>query len=138
MERKDVAVAGVPPFVPIICSEIMFSPLVSRNSEAQWILELDNTAWFGRSSGPYQHLALARLRAVETGLPVVRVANTGISAVIDPVGRVLWFVPLGTAGFLDVPLPKAFAPTPYRRYGLLGIVFLLLVSCVFVPRSSKL
>ena len=131
--REDVSVLPAPPFVPVICSEIMFSRwLVPEGSEAQWILELDNDAWFGRSSGPHQHLALARLRAVETGLPVVRVANTGVSALIDPVGEVVAFVPLGTQGVLEVPLPQAVPPPPYKRYGILVPLLLVLISCCFL------
>ena len=69
------------------------------------------------SAGPYQHFQQARVRAIEEGLPLVRAANTGISAVIDPVGRILASLPLGTEGVLDAPLPRPTAPTLYVRTG---------------------
>ncbi len=99
----------VPPFSPLICYEAIFPDEVTDNTHrAKWLLNITNDAWFGRSSGPYQHLQMARMRAVETGLPLVRVANTGISAVIDPMGRVLYSLGLDKSGIVDfyLPLPK--------------------------------
>jgi apolipoprotein N-acyltransferase len=81
------------------------------------LVNLTNDGWFGISSGPYQHLEQARLRAIETGLPLVRAANTGISAVIDPLGRTLESLPLGAEGLLDAPLPQPVAPPLYARVG---------------------
>ena len=89
------------------------------------MLQITNDAWFGAFSGPYQHLAQARMRAIEQGLPMVRAANTGVSAVIDAKGNLLQHLPLGQAGYLDSVLPAPVAPTVYSRFGD-GLVFLLL------------
>lgn len=114
--------------VPLICYEAVF-PYIPRTAQAEgradWLLQITNDAWFGEVSGPYQHLALARLRAIEQGLPLIRVANTGVSAVIDARGRVLTFMPLGVQGRLDAALPGALPPTPYARWGDWPVLVLL-------------
>lgn len=90
-------------------------------------LNLTNDGWFGLSSGPYQHFEQARLRAIEEGLPLVRAANTGISAVVDPVGRIITFLPLGHEGVLDLALPKRIASPLYARTGdAIVIVFIVI------------
>lgn len=104
--------------LPLICYEGVFprniNP-VAGEGDAMYLLT--NDAWFGKVSGPYQHLAQARLRSAEQGLPMVRVANTGVSAVIDGTGRVVAQIPLGQAGWRDVALPDALGPTLYARTG---------------------
>jgi len=108
---------GGPAFAPLICYEIVFPGAALDAAERPgWMINLTNDGWFGRSTGPYQHLHQARLRAVEEGLPVVRVANTGVSAVIDAHGRLLASLPLGRAGAFDSDLPQAIAPPPYARW----------------------
>ncbi len=123
---------GLPPFLALICYEIIFPGGVEEpGPRPQWMLNLTNDGWFGASIGPYQHLHQARVRAVEEGLPVIRAANTGVSAVIGPYGRVLDEMPLGKAGAIDTGLPRAAPPTPYARWGRL-IEALLIISSVTV------
>ncbi len=102
--------AGIPAFLPLICYEVIF-PEMSRAEDGgvtpRWLLNLTNDGWYGESTGPYQHFHMARMRAVEQGLPMVRVANNGISAVIDPVGRITAFMPLNHQGAVTARLPEA-------------------------------
>jgi apolipoprotein N-acyltransferase len=100
--------ANVPPFRPLICYEAIFPDEVKSSvGEAEWLLNITNDAWFGVSPGPYQHFEAARMRAVELGLPLVRVANTGVSGVVDAYGRIVHQTTLGEAAILDVRLPQA-------------------------------
>jgi len=101
----------------MICYEAIFPGHVRGIRRPDWMAHVTNDAWFGDFSGPYQHLALARLRAAEQGLPVLRAANTGVSAAIDARGRIVGALPLNTSGVLDVPLPPALPPTVYARVG---------------------
>lgn len=116
--------------LPLICYEAVFPQDLRTELRPRWLVQITNDAWFGTRSGPYQHLALARLRAVEQGLPLARAANTGVSAMIDPMGRVTGQLALNTAGQLTVPLPPALPETIYVRTGdwpTAGILFALLV-----------
>lgn len=126
-------VPGLPPFSPLICYEMIFpNAVVPADRRPGWILQVTNDAWFGEFGGPQQHLAQARIRAVEQGLPVVRAANTGISAAIDARGRVLARIPLLTDGYRDVRLPAALAPTLYARFGdvpAMSLVVLVFFLC---------
>lgn len=120
---------GVPPFLPLICYEAIFPhDLQAASGRADWILHLTNDAWFGTLSGPYQHLDQVKIRAIEQGLPVVRAANTGISAVIDPFGRIEKSIGLGQQGYFDWTLPAPLAPTPYSQWQELP----WLVFCAFL------
>ena len=103
--------------LPLICYEAVFPQGLRTGTRPDWLLQITNDAWFGRISGPYQHLAQARLRAVEQGLPMVRAANTGVSAVIDARGRVLDSLPLNEAGQLTAQLPPPGPETTYARTG---------------------
>ena len=104
--------------LPLICYEAVFpQDVLSAPERPQFLLQITNDAWFGQYSGPYQHLAQARMRAIETGLPMVRVANTGVSAMIGPGGAMLAHIGLGQAGYVDAVLPAALDPTVYARTG---------------------
>lgn len=113
---RVLSVPGLPPFLPVICYEAIFPQGMRAPGERpEWIVQITNDAWFGETSGPYQHLAQARIRAIEQGLPLARAANTGISAMIDPHGRIIASLGLGLAGHVDAPLPAALPPTFYSR-----------------------
>lgn len=109
---------GIGAALPLICYEAVFpQDVAAAPARPRLLLQVTNDAWFGQVSGPYQHLAQARLRAVEQGLPMVRVANTGVSAMIGPRGAVTAQIALGQAGFVDAALPPALPPTLYARSG---------------------
>ena len=114
--RRAMEIPNAPRALPLICYEAIFpGDVAARDDRPGWIVNLTNDGWFGISTGPYQHLQQARLRAIEEGLPVVRAANTGISAVIDPSGRIVARLGLGIEGVLDANLPSALPPTVYAR-----------------------
>lgn len=122
-----IEVDGLGTALPLICYEGVFPRDVAGAPERpDFILLITNDAWFGKFSGPYQHFAQARLRSVEQGLPMIRVANTGISAMIDARGHVTASLPLGQVGYIDAPLPSALPPTLYARTGDLPILMVLL------------
>ena len=105
-----LAPPGLPPFGALICYEVIFPAAVTPFPRPAWLVNITNDAWFGESSGPWQHLAAARLRAVEEGLPLARAAQTGISAVFDARGRRLALLPIGATGTLTLALPGAEPP----------------------------
>jgi apolipoprotein N-acyltransferase len=131
--RRPVSVPGAPKFLPMVCYEIVFpGEAVPRGERPDWLLNLTNDGWFGASAGPYQHFQQARIRAIEEGIPLVRAANTGISAVVDPLGRVIEALPLGSEGVLDSGLPHPLSPTPYARLGNGPAGLLAGVALIFV------
>jgi len=142
-QRRPLAIPGAPPAIPSICYEIIFPANAAYGAEAvepAWILNVTNDAWFGVSPGPYQHLHQARLRAIEQGLPVIRAANTGISAVIDPYGRIVGKVNLNVADVIDSTLPRKNAKTLYAQimnYCQLVIVMSLVLLTMIVNRTLE-
>ena len=121
-----------------ICYEAIFPGQVRRAGERPRLLvQITNDAWFGRFAGPYQHLIQARFRAAEEGLPLIRAANTGVSAVIDAYGRVVTSLPLDTAGVLDATLPGALSPTPYSRLGDRPVAIILLLAIGFIAIGKR-
>jgi apolipoprotein N-acyltransferase len=152
---RTLVLPGLPPVGPLVCYEAIFpGAVIDRANRPQWLLNVTNDAWYGVSSGPFQHLAIVRVRAVEEGLPLVRAANNGVSAVIDPYGRIARRIDgtvaarldLDSVGVLDAPLPRALAPTPYERYrdeiffaaALLILAVAAVLSRIDGRRSEKL
>lgn len=123
---------GLPPVSPLICYEGIFpSAVLDTGHRPDWLLNLTNDAWYGETAGPHQHFAIVRLRAVEEGRPLVRVANTGISGVVDAYGRVTALLGLGERGFVDADLPKA--PAGVTLFGRIGdTTFALLLAGCFL------
>lgn len=125
---RALAAPGLPRIAPLVCYEAVFPGEATAASEEenrpQLLLNVTNDGWFGQTTGPYQHFAQARLRAIEEGLPLIRVANTGISAIVDSYGRIIESLPLGVEGVIDGGLPAAAPVTFFARRG--SIVFLIL------------
>ncbi|MGE0223780.1 MAG: apolipoprotein N-acyltransferase [Acetobacteraceae bacterium] len=116
---RTLHVPGMPPAGPLICYEAIFpGQIVDFRDRPAWLVNVTNDAWFGNTNGPRQHLAAARMRAVEEGLPLMRAANTGISAAFDPLGHEIARLPLNVMGSLTVELPAALPPTLFSRFGL--------------------
>ncbi|HEY0570373.1 MAG TPA: apolipoprotein N-acyltransferase, partial [Enterovirga sp.] len=135
--RLALNVPGLPAVAATVCYEAIF-PDEARPAGLRpgLILNVTNDGWFGDTPGPRQHFAQARLRAVEQGLPLVRAANTGISAVIDPYGRVVATLPVGVEGVLDSSLPRALNGTLYEFNGRF-LNILLLLACAAAALAAR-
>jgi apolipoprotein N-acyltransferase len=139
---QPILAPGAPLVQPLICYEALFPGFTREGADlsglrARWIVNVSDDAWFGATSGPWQHLNLASYRAIEEGLPLIRATPTGVSAVIDAYGRTPPSLSLGIgqAGVIDAPLPPALQPTMFDRFGNLLFALMLAVSAVAVfPR----
>jgi apolipoprotein N-acyltransferase len=128
---RTLTVPGVPAFGPLICYEVIFPGAVHAPGERPaWLLNVTNDAWYGRTPGPYQHLLQAQVRAVEEGLPLVRAANSGISAVVDAYGRTSASLGMNEVGVIDATLPAALPPTLYATFGDLVLIVMLAITAM--------
>jgi apolipoprotein N-acyltransferase len=135
VQRKIMELPHAPPVLPLICYEAVFpGDVVPRGERPGWIVNVTNDGWFGISTGPYQHLQQTRMRAIEEGLPIVRAANTGVSAVIDPVGHIVASLGLGVKGVLDSGLPSSIPPTLYAKLGDLPAAMMVALAAIVVGR----
>ena len=137
---KSLRLPGAPAAGALICYEVIFpGQVIATDDRPRWLLNLTNDAWYGHSSGPYQHFAIARMRAVEEGLPVVRAAQNGISGAIDPYGRVVRSLGLDEVGVVDVDLPASLPPTIYTRWreAPVAAIALLLLFLAFRSNASR-
>jgi apolipoprotein N-acyltransferase len=141
---RELSAPGLPLMAPLICYEAIFSGRATESGadrpQPRLLLNVTNDGWFGLTSGPYQHFAQARLRAIEEGLPLIRVANTGVSAIVDPWGRVLNFLPLGAEGVIDGRLPLPTTPTVFSRRGRAAFpaLWLLMLLIALFGRAQSL
>jgi apolipoprotein N-acyltransferase len=134
--KQSLHIPGLPDVAPLICYEAIFpiewgGTALTGSKRAEWLLNVTNDGWFGVTPGPYQHFAQARLRAIEQGLPLVRAANSGISAVTDGLGRIVADLPLGVDGIVDSGLPVAQPATLFSKYAGCVAALLWLVCVAF-------
>lgn len=123
---------------PLLCYEVIFpDKIIDRNDRPELLVNLTNDAWFGNSTGPYQHFDMARMRAVEYGIPLARVANTGITAFFDPFGRVVNKINLNQEGIIDVDLVKNLEPTIYSRYCFAPLILLVSFLLIFLAHRKN-
>jgi apolipoprotein N-acyltransferase len=131
--RRPLAPPIGPPFMPLICYEVVFpGEVLGEGARPGFLLNLTNDGWFGRTTGPHQHFHQARVRGVEEGLPLVRAANTGISAVTDAYGRIIAASRIGEAIMLQAGLPAAIEATFYSNWRNSILILLLAVSVSLV------
>ena len=131
---KIMTLPGLPALQPLICYEALFPGFMAEaralgGHRPAWILNVSNDAWFGSTSGPWQHLNMAGYRAIEEGLPLARATPTGVTVMLDAYGRAVGGhrLGLGSLGIIDAPLPRALGPTPYSRWGD-RFLFLMLIG----------
>ena len=137
-----IGAPGIPPLLPMVCYEAIFPRHAwAPEGRPEWLVQVTNDAWFGTLAGPFQHYAQNRVRAIEQGLPLVRVANTGISAVVDPYGREIARIGLGIEAFVDAELPGALPPTLFARTGdrpvLVGVLLMFGLTFTKIHRRDS-
>ena len=133
-----MTIAGLPPVAPLICYEAIFpGAVVPDGARAGVLLNVTNDAWFGHTPGPYQHLAQARMRAIEEGMPLIRAANTGFSGIFDSYGRPVRLLGLGLEGVIDGSLPIATGPTLFARFGDGVPAMMVIFSYALLLRVSR-
>jgi apolipoprotein N-acyltransferase len=141
VRRAALTIPRLPPASPLICYEVIFpGSVLTAEGRPAWLLNVTNDAWFGDTPGPHQHFAQARLRTIEEGLPLIRAANNGISAVVDPLGRVVRMLELGTDGLIDSGLPQPIEATFYARWRdtpTFVALLILLIIVVFARRAQR-
>ena len=129
--RMTLRIQGLPSFSPLICYEVIFpGDVIAEGDRPDWLLNLSNDAWFGDTPGPYQHLAAARFRAIEEGLPLIRSTNTGITAIFDGYGRVLKKLNIGKREILDVQLPHKVDPRTVYSSNKSITLFFMIFLCI--------
>jgi apolipoprotein N-acyltransferase len=133
---RPLKLAGLPTVQPLICYEALYPGFTREGAAASglrpaWIVNISNDAWFGATSGPWQHLNIASYRAIEEGLPMVRATPTGVSAVIDAFGRSVASLPERALGVIDRRLPPALGPTPFSRFGDMPFAIMVAGSLAF-------
>jgi apolipoprotein N-acyltransferase len=137
---QTINIEGLPPVSPLICYEIIFpGNVLDQTNRPSWLLNITNDSWFGTSAGPFQHFAMARMRAIEEGLPVVRNAGSGISAVISPLGTITAKLSLNTRGVLDANLPKALSARTIYSYitPYIFLAFLVIFLSIILRYRNK-
>lgn len=136
---KTLEIPGIPPFSPLICYEAIFpGNVIDHKTKPKWLLNLTNDAWYGQTSGPYQHLSIVRVRAIEEGLPLVRAANNGISAVVDAYGKILYSLDLDAKGFIDFSLPKSlYYNTVFSSLREIPFSFMIIITLLISYRVRK-
>ncbi len=130
-----------PSFSPLVCYEAIFpGNVIDKTNPPQFLLNLTNDAWFGSSSGPYQHFDMVRMRSIENGMPTIRVSNNGISGLIDPVGEIVAAIPLNKKGIVDVMLMKNLPTTIYMKIGnkIVVLISILLLAFSFIVKRKNI
>lgn len=138
---ETIEINGIPPFSPLICYEAIFpGKVIDPETTPKWLLNITNDAWYGHTNGPYQHLAIVRVRAIEEGIPLVRAANNGISTVVDAYGKILYRLELDEIGFIDFDLPRALMKkTFYNTWREFPFVFMIIIILLvsYCTRNRK-